>query len=111
MSWLEPWYSIADIPDEANGMARRLKCELAVGHELFGVPVEAVGRRCDCDDVVFRLLDGSGRFAVVHLTWIQNPPEQPPFPWTTMYESCDHWIAECMIADNKERTEFDCGDK
>jgi hypothetical protein len=111
MTWLEPWYSIADQRDQADGMARELQRELALGHPLFGVPVEAVGRRCDCDDVVFRLLDGSGRFAVVHLTWIHSPPDRPPYPWTTIFESCDKWIAECMLSDHKQYTELDHGDR
>jgi hypothetical protein len=107
MTWLEPWCSVADKRDLADGLVRELQRELATDHPLFGLPVEAVGRRCDCDDVAFRLLDGSGRFAVVHLTWIRNPPDRPPFPWTTIFESCDQWIAERMLSDDKEYMELD----
>jgi hypothetical protein len=51
VEWLVPWYSIADDPVEVAGMERELRRELSSGHPLYGVPVQAVGRRQDCDDV------------------------------------------------------------
>ena len=109
MTWLEPWYSVADEPAESAGMKRELEQELAPGHPLFGVPVETMGR-C-CDDVVFRLLDGSGRIAVVHLTWNHNAPDPSSDPATAIFESEDRWIAECMRPDHKEYTDFDRGER
>jgi hypothetical protein len=102
MIWLEPWYSVADKPAEAAGMSRELQAELALGHPLFGVPVETLGRRCDCDDVAYRLLDGSGRIAVVHLTYNHNAPAPLSDPWTTFYETLERWIGECMLPDHQE---------
>jgi hypothetical protein len=64
----EPWYPIIDVT-AARTLADELARELGEGHLLFDVAVEAVARRADRDDVLFRLLDGSGRLALVHLTW------------------------------------------
>src|SRR5436309_988870 len=62
-----PWEPI----DE--GMAIRFEEEFATeigkGHPLYGVPVRAVGRRIDRDDVLFELLRHLCDYAVVHLTW------------------------------------------
>ena len=56
-----------------HAMARDgLRRELSAGHPLYDMPTRAVGRRQDCDDVLFSIEDGSGRVAVVHLTWTQR---------------------------------------
>lgn len=40
-------------------MERELNRELSPGHPLFGLPVETLARRHDCDDVLFALTDGT----------------------------------------------------
>jgi hypothetical protein len=102
VEWLEPWYSIAKNPCQIMGMEAELHRELRSGHPLFGLPVQAVGRRGDCDDILFRLLDGTGRVAVVHLTWTHNPPEQPPWPDTIIYADYEAWVSQGMRADHGE---------
>jgi hypothetical protein len=102
MEWLAPWYSIANIPDQMAGMERELRRELSAGHPLHGLPVRALGRRQDCDDVLFALEDGTGRVAVVHLTWTQSPPERPPWPATTVYPSFEGWVAEGVRPEHDE---------
>lgn len=102
MQWLVPWHSIADKAGEAAGLERELSRELSAGHELWGVPVRALGRRQDCDDVLFALEDGTGRVAVVHLTWTHSPPDKPPWPATGIYHSFEAWVAEGMRADDDE---------
>jgi hypothetical protein len=69
---------------------------------IFGIPAEAIGRQRGCDDVLFRLLDGSGRVAVVHLTWTCSPPEHPPWPETSVYPTLESWAATRMRADHRE---------
>ena len=66
---------MAFFPDGSpdDGLARELHSELCSEHVLFNIPAVAIGGRQDCDDVLFRLLDGSGRLAVVHLTYAQHP--------------------------------------
>ncbi|HEU4882140.1 MAG TPA: hypothetical protein VFT45_07845 [Longimicrobium sp.] len=78
MQWPEPWYAL-DENDEVTGLLEQvLLREVGPGHLLYGVPVRAIGRSNANDDVLFRLLDGSGRVADVHLTWTRSFPEQPP---------------------------------
>lgn len=96
MKWLEPWW-----PTEGQGrefhetFERQLENELSPGHELYRVPVKLLGRHGGSDDALFELLDGSGRVAVVHLTWAKGP-EAPPWPGTAIYESLDAWAEQCM---------------
>jgi hypothetical protein len=103
MDWLDPWWSVAEKGREfAATFERVLSREVAHGHPLYGIPVEAIGRRGDNDDVLFRLLDGSGRVAVVHLTWTQTTPERPPWPRTQVYPSLEAWATDGMMADHDE---------
>lgn len=101
MQWLEPWLPIVDQPLRA-GLERELHRELGDGHQLQGVLVRAIARRQDCDDVLFALDDGTGRVAVVHLTWTQNPPDRPPWPTSEMYSSLQAWAAERMRNDHND---------
>jgi hypothetical protein len=80
VEWLVPWHSVSDAPVQVAGMERELQREFSLGHLLFGMPVKTFARRQDCDDVLFAVQDGTGRVAVVHLTWTQSPSECPP--WT-----------------------------
>jgi hypothetical protein len=68
-----------------------LKRELKPGHPLFNLPVAAVARRNDQDDILLVLLDGSGRIAVVHLTWM-GEKEKPPWPSTVIFDSTSAWL-------------------
>lgn len=94
IQWLAPWH---DVADDGVGYAavleQQLKREVAPGHPLHGIPVEAAGKAEASDDAVFRLLDGSGRVAMVHLTW-SRPPETPPWPITGLYASAEEWVVD-----------------
>jgi hypothetical protein len=102
VEWLVPWHPVSDDPTQVAGMERELRLELSAGHPLFGLPVRTLARRKDCDDVLFAIEDGTGRVAVVHLTWTQSPPERPPWPGTTVFPSLAAWSAEGMRADAEE---------
>jgi hypothetical protein len=102
MAWLVPWYSIIDDATQVASMERELRRELSAGHPLFGLPVRTLRSRQDCDDVLFALEDGTGRVAVVHLTWTHNSPERPPWPMTAVYPNVEAWLAEGMQADHDE---------
>lgn len=99
MNWLVPWHSVGHDPFQVAGMERELKRELSPSHPLFGLPVKTLARRQDCDDVLFALQDGTGWVAVIHLTWTQSPPERPPWPATTFFQSLEIWAAEGMGSD------------
>ncbi len=90
MEWPSPFFPIEHAEDKPAFEAE-LRRELKSAHPLFGAPVAAIGRRYDQDDVLFALLDGSGRVAEVHLTWA-GEKEQPPWPGTAVFESFAEWV-------------------
>jgi hypothetical protein len=102
MKFLVPWHSLEDVPAQQAGMERELARELAVGHPLFGLTIRALARHDDGDDVLFSILDGTYRVAVVHLTWISNPPDRPPWPASQFYEDLDVWVRDCMLPEHAE---------
>ena len=90
-----PWHPIEASP----GLAEELRREVPAGHRLFNLPVKAIARRSDCDDVLFQIEDGSGRVAVVHLTW--RVESDTTWPFTGIYESLESWFARGMIDDEE----------
>jgi hypothetical protein len=101
--WLEPWWEVARArPDLAASYERELRAELGTDHPLFDTPVQAVGTRDGSDDVLFRLLDGSGRVAVVHLTWARRP-ERSPWPTTEFFADMQTFAERRMRRDHDER--------
>lgn len=59
--------------------------EINKNHILYGIEVQELGRRENCDDVLFFLLDGTNRYAVVHLTWSQKIESDSCYPKTRIY--------------------------
>ena len=109
MEWLEPWWRVAvERPDLAAAYQREMRAELGPGHPLFGVPAAAVGKHDGSDDVLFQVLDGSGRVVVVHLTWVRHP-ELPPWPITTFFDGLEAFARLRMRHDHSE-SEEDGGD-
>ena len=102
MEFLEPWHSILNVSTRVAALNQELQRELAEGHPLYGLAVRATARRQDCDDVLYSIEDGSGRFAVVHLTWARTAPERLPWPGTSLYASFDAWQVEGMRPDCDE---------
>lgn len=87
--WPEPWRAVTE-PDEALSLLIALERELSLGHSLQGRAVVALGRRDDCDGVLFAI--GQGEVAEVHLTW--KPQDDPRFPWTHTFNSFEAWAAK-----------------
>jgi hypothetical protein len=81
LRWDVPWHQLAD-PGPTETELRR---ELPAGHVLLDVPIRALGYRQDRDDVAVALLDGSHRFAIVHLTYRQET--DPRWPNTEILDS------------------------
>jgi hypothetical protein len=102
VEWLEPWEPILT-EQTASGLEQRLQLELAPGHRLFGIPVVAVAWRSDCDDVLFVLLDGTRRVAVIHLTWTSQTPETPPWPGASLFQHFWVWVEDGMRSDHADR--------
>jgi hypothetical protein len=101
VDWLEPWWSTATQGEEFHeGFKRQLKTEVGPEHPLYNIDARIVARGYG-DDTLFQLLDGSGRFAVVHLTWRQS---QEPMPWpvTEIHSSFQSFVTDRMIPEHAE---------
>jgi hypothetical protein len=95
-AWLAPWQPIRDSRPE-DPTALELHDELRNGHFLFGIRTRPVAQRQDCPDVLFELLDGSGRFAVVHLAHGQHPETDPRWPETVVYDDWPEFLSAMKV--------------
>ena len=98
IQWRVPWHAVS--PDYAAKAEAEIHREMCRGHVLFGRSVTAVGYRQDCDDVLFYLGASAPSFAVVHLTW--QPERETRWPETTLFDSLDSWLQQCLIPDAEE---------
>lgn len=81
LTW--PWRNVTDL-QEQEGLTKRLKIEVGRDHALWGLGGTVVARSDADDDVLAKLEDG--RFAIVHLTWSNNPGGAV-WPATVIYAS------------------------
>ena len=99
MEWLSPWWSTEN-QDEQFHLEFKMQLEMEVGpeHPLHGIETRLIARG-NSDDALFKLLDGSGRYAVVHLTWARHPE---PFPWpvTEVFDSLESFVRDRMIPEH-----------
>jgi hypothetical protein len=93
--WPDPWEPVTDSGKTLLGELRR---ELPAGHVLSGIPVVAIARRTDCDDVLFVTADPSKPIAVVHLAWSGWAGPDPRWPSTMLYEGWQDWIERSVAA-------------
>lgn len=98
-NWLEPWDKLHT---EASSLEKELYEEVGTSHVLYGKKVTAIGRRFDCDDVLFQVHDAEFKYAVVHLTYSTETEENPIFPHTTIYIDLNDWITRGMMPDYSE---------
>jgi hypothetical protein len=94
-----PWQGLQG---SGAALVRELARELPHGHVLDGLPVVALARRVDCDDILFATADPAKPLAVVHLTWTGSRERDPTSPWTTLYQSWQDWAERCLVPDHKE---------
>ncbi|MCT8978496.1 hypothetical protein N4T77_18060 [Clostridium sp. CX1] len=101
IEWLEPWGSLCTGPDYFE---KELCNEVGILHVLYGKKVSAIGRRYDCDDVLFRVYHSKFNYAAVHLTYSNSKMGKvnPKYPRTKLYKDLDDWIKKCMIPDHSE---------
>lgn len=101
IDWLEPWWSTAEFDEPYHaGFKSQLEREVGPDHPLFGLQTRLVGRG-NGDDALFAICDGTGRYAVVHLTWATHQ-ESMPWPVTEIYPSLDAFVAQRMIPENSQ---------
>jgi hypothetical protein len=102
MQWLEPWWSVDKMPAEArDGYVRQLKRELSSMHPMYEMQTRLIGKKNDNDDALFEILDGTGRVAVVHLTWATQEVKYP-WPSTTFFSSLDEFVEKRMKEDHAD---------
>ena len=101
IKWLAPWQPLST---SGEGFVRELKRELSSEHILFGIPVAALARRSDCDDVLFGTVDPMKPLSVVHLTWRGQSERGSAWPSATIYTDWQDWIERRMIPDHEECT-------
>lgn len=96
--WIDPWHPISERGHEAY--EDELTLEIGLDHPLYGVKVQAIGRTCHTDDVLFVLKDHPmAGFAVVHLTFRGRKEENPLWPSVILYRDMEHWITQRMLPD------------
>lgn len=75
------------IKDDNDYFKEEFYKEINKEHILHNIDVNTIARREDCDDVLLFLLDGSERYAVVHLTWSSKMESNSSYPKTRIYDS------------------------
>jgi len=95
VEWLVPW-----IHYTSTGFEEELRKEVNSRHPLYGRRAITVGRREDCDDVLFFFPDSPDPLAVVHLTWRMKTEPDARWPHTMFYSSLDEWIQNRMKPDH-----------
>lgn len=94
---LPPWEEIDPSSEEVKvRFEDEYAMEIGKGHPLYGVPVRAIAKRVDCDDVLFRLLRHLCEYAVVHLTWSGKEEENIKFPTFDLFVDADGLMKMCI---------------
>lgn len=86
--WTSPWQPVKD-----QLLATELQREIGPGHALAGKSVTAIGRRTDCDDVLFHVADSAKPYAVVHLTW-RGRESSSDWPATSFFATVEECFGE-----------------
>jgi|tagenome__1003787_1003787.scaffolds.fasta_scaffold15953492_1 hypothetical protein len=81
------WRPLASGHD-GDDFLRELHREYVPGHILHGISLRAIATG-DLDNVLFELMDGSGRFAAVHLSHAKE--SDPHWPDTKVYDDWAHF--------------------
>ena len=97
-----PQWELID-PDASGPFEDEYAIEIAKGHPLYGVPVKAIARRKDCDDVLFRLLRHLCEYTLVHLTWSKKEETEPKLPTFELYADDDDLVETCFKRRDKKK--------
>ena len=103
--WLAPWQAVRPAGSFQQNLVAELLRELAPGHKLFGLKALAIGRRADCDDVLFQFESAVTPLAVVHLTWSGKPERRTEWPSTELFSTLDVFVEARMRPDHQAERE------
>ena len=95
--WLPPWQPVS--PQGRQAYEAELETELTEAHSLFGIPIRAIARTCDGDDVLFELMGQRCRLVVVHMTFSGRRENDPRWPQAQFFQDIDDWVMRSMIPD------------
>lgn len=98
IQWRKPWVKVES--DAREPLEAELRREVGAEHPLYGAQLLAVGRRLDCDDVLFALTDEPQAYAVVHLTYAGRE-SSPLWPHTRFFRTLNDWVENCMRPDGE----------
>ena len=90
--FLEPWIAA----DNSLAVLAELQKEINQHHPLFGKSVELIGRSLQGDDYLFKVVNSSFEYCVVHLTWTGRKETSSSFPSVTFYKSWEAFTEEVM---------------
>ena len=95
IDFIEPWVAVGS---ERASLEEELRRELSPDNALSGFNVQAIGRRVDCDDVLFEVCDKKADFklALVHLTW-SGKIESILWPTTKLFANAEEFISNQMM--------------
>jgi hypothetical protein len=102
VTWPRPWTTVTSAEREVIG--QELRRELHPEHPLHGRAARAFLRRIDRDDVLF-IMSHPVQLALVHLTYSNSPPDQPPWPTTELYEH----VSQFVDRTHKDAAEYEAG--
>ncbi|MBN8626004.1 MAG: hypothetical protein J0M17_10980 [Planctomycetes bacterium] len=81
--WPSTWMPIQQ---QGKQLESELAKEVGLGHPLKGIRVRAIAVSCSSDDVLFELLDGPRKYAIVHLTWRGLAEPDASWPATQFFD-------------------------
>ncbi|MBH8569846.1 hypothetical protein KB206_13215 [Microvirga sp. STS02] len=95
IDFVEPWVSVSS---EQASFEEELRRELAPDNVLYGLSLRAIGRRIDCDDVLFEILSGNAnsKLVLVHLTW-SGIAEARSCPSTKFFANAEEFTAQMLM--------------
>lgn len=95
IDFVEPWVAIGS---ERASFEEELSRELSSDNTLVGFKVQVIGRRVDCDDILFEVYDEKASFklALVHLTW-SGKVEPSPWPVIKLFADAEEFISQMRL--------------
>jgi thiol-disulfide isomerase/thioredoxin len=93
---LQPWQPV----DNPAFYESELKKIVSFFHPLNWKNVRAIANRTDCDEVLFEVLNGRFKYAVVHLTWKKENSRK--FPTTKFYKDWQDIYTNRLWEDHKK---------
>jgi hypothetical protein len=80
----------------------QLQKEISPKHLLFGKSLISKARRQDNSDILFELVEGEFKYAVVHLTWSQEQEEDAQWPSIYLYKTWADVYVNRILPDSED---------